>query len=165
MYFNPSLQNPNDNSGFKLGVTFAFKFAKMETKVSLNYKSDEEYYSTNSSGNRIEIDMLPRDQKKAQSPTELLLSGVIACAAVDIVSMIKKRRKKLVDITGEATGQRRETDPKKFTEIHMHYTINSPDLTEQEAERIIHLATDKYCSVAATINESTTITHGFKIIR
>ncbi len=117
----------------------------------------------NSAGNRTDIDMLPQVEKKAMSPTELLLSAVISCAAVDIVSMIKKRRKTLVDFKGEAMGPRKDEHPRKFTSIHIHYEIKSPDLTDQEAEKLIALAVEKYCSVAATVNESTKITHSFSI--
>ncbi|MFY0686792.1 MAG: OsmC family protein [Cyclobacteriaceae bacterium] len=137
----------------------------MDLTVDLHYKADEEYYTENASGNKVDIDMLARDDKKAQSPMELLLSAVMACAAVDIVSMVKKRRKKFIDIKGKASGKRREKPPKSFTDIHIHYDIASPDLTEEEAERIVGLATTKYCSVAGTINESAKITHGFSIVR
>ncbi len=137
----------------------------MELEVTLHFKDDEEYYSVNSSDNRVEIDMLAREKKKAQSPTELLLSAVVACAAVDIVSMIKKRRKKLNDIKGTAKGIRREEHPRKFTSISVHYEIYSPDLTDEEADRIVKLAVENYCSVASTVNESTDLSHSFEIIR
>ena len=134
-------------------------------KINLAYKDDREYTAVNASGNEVPIDMHPRDEKQAMSPMELLLSGLISCAAVDIALMVKKRRKTLADLKGEVVGNRREEVPKKFTDIHIHYTITSPDLTDQEAERIVSLATTKYCSVAATINESTTITHDFTIVK
>jgi len=133
-------------------------------KVNLGYKSDHEYFAVNESGNRTEIDMLPQEEKKAMSPTELLLSGVIACAAVDIVSMIKKKRKTLIEFSGEATGERREEQPRKFTSMHIHYTIKSPDLSHTDAEKIVNLAVEKYCSVASTVNESTAITHSVEVL-
>lgn len=136
----------------------------METYVDLQFKEEEAYYTTNATGNRTEIDMY-KEGKKAMSPTELLLSGVIACAAVDIASMIRKRKKSLLDMKGKATGRRRDEHPRKFTEIHVHYDLYSPDLTEDEASRIIDLAVEKYCSVAATINESAKLTHDFSIMR
>ena len=70
----------------------------MEMEVVLGFKSDEEFYTVNSTQNRVEIDMYGPEKKQAQSPMELLLSGLIACAAVDIASMIKKRRKVLNDL-------------------------------------------------------------------
>ena len=137
----------------------------MDTKVTLKYKGDEEYYTVNDRDNRVDIDMLPRDEKQSQSPMELLLSAIIACAAVDIVSMVKKRRKTFVDLTGEAVGERRDEHPRKYTAVNIHYVITSPDLTEEEAERIISLAVEKYCSVASSVNESMTLTHSFTIER
>lgn len=134
-------------------------------KVTLGYKADEEYYAVNEQGNRVEIDMLAPENKQAMSPMQLLLSGLVACAAVDLVKMVKKRRKTLVDFSGEADGTRREEYPKKFTDIHVKFTFTSPDLQEEEAARLVDLAVEKYCSVAATINESTRLVHSFEIIR
>lgn len=134
-------------------------------KVTLGYKADEEYFAVNEQGNRVEIDMLASDHKKAQSPMQLLLSALVSCAAVDIVSMVKKRRRTLVAFSGKIEGNRREEIPKKFTDIHIKYTFTSPDLTQDEAKRFVKLGTTKYCSVAATINDSTEVTHSFEIIR
>ncbi|MEQ9405784.1 MAG: OsmC family protein [Cyclobacteriaceae bacterium] len=132
-------------------------------KIELNYKGDEEFEAVNESGNKVDIDMLPADQKQHQSPTQLLLSALTACAAVDIVSMVKKRRKTFVDLKAETTGERREEHPRGFTKIHMKYIITSPDLTDEEADRIVHLATTKYCSVAASVSAEQT--HSFEIVR
>jgi putative redox protein len=137
----------------------------MEMEVVLGFKSDEEFYTVNSTQNRVEIDMYEPEKKQAQSPMELLLSGIIACAAVDVVSMIKKRRKVLNGFSGKASGQRRLQVPKSFTEVHIHYEIDSPDLTYQEAEKIISMAVDKYCSVASSINSDIHLSHGFEIKR
>lgn len=134
-------------------------------EVVLGFKSDEEFYTVNSTQNRVEIDMYEPEKKQAQSPMELLLSGIIACAAVDVVSMIKKRRKVLNGFSGKASGQRRLQVPKSFTEVHIHYEIDSPDLTHQEAEKIISMAVDKYCSVASSINSDIHLSHGFEIKR
>ena len=132
-------------------------------KVEVNYKGDREFSAVNETGNRVEIDMLPASEKKHHSPMQLLLSAVGACAALDIVEMIKKRRKTFVDLKGEVEGERREEHPQGFTKIHIKYIITSPDLTEEEAERIVDLATTKYCSVAASIGSEQT--HSFEIVR
>ena len=137
----------------------------MEMEVELGFKSEEEYYTLNSTQNRVDIDMYGPEKKQAQSPMELLLSGIIACAAVDIVSMIKKRRKILNDISGKARGQRRAIAPRSFTDIKIHYEINSPDLTDHEAEKIISLAVNKYCSVASSISNDINLSYGFEINR
>lgn len=132
-------------------------------KIDLNYKGDEEFTSINENGNQVEVDMRSAEVKKHQSPTELLLSAVGACAAVEIVSMVKKRRKTFVDLNAEISGERRDEHPRGFTKIHLKYIITSPDLTEEEAQRIVDLATTKYCSVAGSLSAEQT--HSFEIKR
>ncbi len=133
-------------------------------KVTLSYRGDEEFSATNETGNSIDIDMMKPEDKQAMSPTQLLLSATVACAAVDIVSMIKKRRKTFVDIKGSAEGERREQHPRKFVKMHIHYDITSPDLTDEEASKIIALAVDKYCSVASSLDQDMELTHGHSIL-
>jgi len=132
-------------------------------KVQLKYKGDEEFTTTNENGNPAEVDMRSSELKQHQSPTELLLSALAACAAVEIVSMVKKRRKEFIDLTAEVEGERRDEHPRGFTKIHLKYIITSPDLTDQEAERIVELATTKYCSVAGSLSAEQT--HSFEILR
>lgn len=134
-------------------------------KIKLGYKEDKAYYCVNESGNRVEIDMKDPAEKEAMSPMQLLLSGVISCAAVDIVQMVKKRRKTLVDFWGEVEGIRRDEIPKKFTDITIKYTFVSPDLTDQEAERIVGLGVEKYCSVASSLNPDINMIHTFEILK
>ena len=132
-------------------------------KIQLKYEGDEEFSSLNENGNQVNIDMRQPDLKAHQSPMELLLSALGACAAVEIVSMVKKRRKTFINLEAEISGSRKEDHPKAFTDVHLKYIITSPDLTHQEAERIVELATSKYCSVAGSIGAKQT--HSFEIKR
>lgn len=132
-------------------------------RIKLAYKGDEEFTGTNENGNEVQIDMRAEDQQQHQKPTELLLSALAACAGVEIVSMVKKRRKEFVDLQAEVDGERRDEHPKAFTKIHLKYIITSPDLTKEEATRIVDLATTKYCSVAGSISAEQT--HSFEIKR
>ncbi len=137
----------------------------METTVVMKYVADKEYTATNASGNTVNIDMYGAEDKKAQSPMELLLSALASCAAVDLVSMIKKRRKELVDLTAEVVGTRRDEVPKYYTNIHVKYEVTSPDASEEEIGKLVALATEKYCSVASTLNGTAEITHSFTLKR
>ena len=133
-------------------------------KSILKYKADKEFQTTNDTGINLDIDMYSPEEKKAQSPTELLLSALASCAAVDIVSMIKKRRKTFIDLSAETTAERAESHPRKFLSIHIQYKITSPDLTDKEAERIVELAVGSYCSVASSLDPAIKLTHGFDIV-
>jgi putative redox protein len=123
--------------------------------------SDELFEATNENGNTVMIDMRKVEEKESQSPTELLLSALAGCGAVDIVLMLKKRRKTVQGLTIETTGTRREEAPRYFTAIHCHFILDSPNASEDEFKKIAALALDKYCSVASSLKSS--VTHSVEI--
>lgn len=132
-------------------------------KVITRLIDDNEFESTNEAGNVTKIDMLPIDQKQHFSPTELLLSALSSCSSVDLVQMLKKRRKTVNRLMVEAQGTRRTQNPKAFTHIKLTFTVTSPDVEQAEFEKYGQMAATKYCSVAATLNIEAE--HEFRIIR
>lgn len=124
---------------------------------------DEVYVSTNELGHEVTIDMRKAELKKNQSPVELLLSALGACGAVDITIMLKKRKKTIIEFITQTEGDRRDEHPKSFTKLHCHYKITSPDVTEEELEKIAKLSLDKYCSVADSLK--TVVTLSVEVVR
>lgn len=137
----------------------------MEVKVSMSYLDDEKYSVKNTSGNELVVDMYEKGMKENLSPMELLLSAVTTCAAVEVVSMIKKRRRDFKDIKAESSGVRADTHPMYYKEINIKYIIYSNDLQDNEADRFISLALNKYCSVGSSIRKDTQVKHSFEILR
>ncbi len=131
--------------------------------IKLSYQGDQEFIGANENGNEVNVDMRATDQKEGLSPTELLLSALAGCASVEVVSMIKKRRKEFIDLKVEVEGDRRDEHPRGFTKIHLKFMITSSDLSEEEAERIVHLSATKYCSVAGSLSADQS--HSFEIVR
>ena len=137
----------------------------MDIKISMSYLDDEKFSVKNNSGNNLIVDMYTENKKEHMSPMELLLSALTTCAAVDIVSMIKKRRRDFKDIKAISSGKRVDDSPRYYKSIDIKYLIFSSDLKDNEAERFISLAISKYCSVGATIRPDTVLNHCFEIIR
>jgi len=137
----------------------------MDIKISMSYLDDEKFSVKNNSGNNLIVDMYAENKKEHMSPMELLLSALTTCAAVDIVSMIKKRRRDFKDIKAISSGKRVDDSPRYYKSIDIKYLIFSSDLKDNEAERFISLAISKYCSVGATIRPDTILNHCFEIIR
>jgi putative redox protein len=132
-------------------------------KVITRMLEDEVYESATLENTRVTIDMRESSLKEHQSPVELLLSSLSACGAVDIVSMLKKRRKTIQSFSIETEGIRRSEPPKSFTAIHCHYIVTSPDVTEDELYKTAKLSLEKYCSVADSLKS--TITFSVQVIR
>lgn len=125
-------------------------------KIITRMLDTELYEATNPAGLSVRIDMREPGVKKDQSPTELLLSSLSGCAAVDIVIILQKRKKNIIDFLIETTGTRREEAPRRYTDIHTKFIITSPDVTEEELNKAAGLSLEKYCSVAATLNSNIT---------
>ena len=123
---------------------------------------DEVYEAHNEAGHKIIMDMREVSLKQNQSPPELLLSSLAGCGAVDIVIMLKKRKKTVNDFVIETVGVRRDESPRKFLEIHCKYIVTSPDVEEEEFEKFAKLSLEKYCTVAATLNSKITFTTEIK---
>ena len=124
--------------------------------ITLNMIADHEYESVNATGNKVLIDMYDGENKKHQSPMELLLSALASCASVDAVLMMKKKRRQIQDFKVEAEGERNEGIPACYKSIHMKFILTSPDATQEEFEKVIHLAVEKYCSVASSLKSEIT---------
>ena len=97
-------------------------------------------------------------------PMELLLLGLGGCTSFDVVEMLKKSRQNIVDCVVEIDGQRSESIPKIFTDIHIHYIITGSNIKEAQVKRAIELSSEKYCSASLMLGKSANITHDYEII-
>ena len=125
--------------------------------------AEDLYEAVNPKGNKVSIDMRKLDDKAGLSPTELLLSALAGCGAIDIVIMLKKRKKSIDEFVIETDGTRMETPPRYFSKIHCKYIVTSRDVTEEELYKTAGLALEKYCSVASSIKSE--ITYSVEVIR
>jgi len=124
--------------------------------IILKMIADHEYESVNATGNKVLIDMYDGENKNHQSPMELLLSALASCASVDAVLMMKKKRREIVDFQVEAEGDRNEGIPAFYNSIHLKFILTSPDATQEEFQKVIKLAVEKYCSVASSLKSEIT---------
>lgn len=89
--------------------------------------------------------------KTGMNPMDLLLNAVGACAAIDIVEMLKKRRLTVRAYRIELTGERAEGPPAYYTHIHAVHHFDVPGLDEKTATRFVDLGMTKYCSVSGSL--------------
>lgn len=80
-------------------------------------------------------------------PMELVLMALGSCSVFDLVSILEKQRQKVDDVDIEVTGNRRDTVPNVFTDIHIKFLLSGKDIDLAKAEKAAELAVKKYCSV------------------
>ncbi len=134
-----------------------------QTKAIVQWAGEDLYIGTSPSGHSVTIDT-KGENKSAPSPVELLMIAVAGCTAVDVVSILKKKRQRITAYKAEITGERRDEHPRSFTSMHVHHLVYGDDVSEQAVAQAIALSDEKYCSVAATVRPTVTITTSFEIV-
>lgn len=92
-------------------------------------------------------------------PMELVLAGMAACTAFDVVWILRKARQAVADCVVEAEAERAEQDPKVFTRIHLKYRVCGKGLNPAQVERAVKLSKEKYCSATLMLAKTAAITY------
>ena len=96
-------------------------------------------------------------------PMELVLMSLGSCAAMDIVSILKKSRQNLKEFNIGIEGERDyDQTPAVFKKIHLDFFLFG-DLDESKVEKAVNLSVEKYCSVSAMLRNSVEITYSLHI--
>lgn len=132
-------------------------------KAKIHYAGDEFFIGTTPSGHSQAIDT-KGDRKSAASPLELLLMSVAACTAVDVVSILQKKRQDVVDYKVEIVGDRRDEYPRGFIGFQINHIVKGRSISEKAVANAIELSDTKYCSVAYTVRPTAKITTSYEII-
>jgi putative redox protein len=96
------------------------------------------------------------------SPMDLVLMGVAGCTAMDVFSIMQKKRAVVNGFTINVRGKRDEKHPKRYTTIHIEYIIEGKGIKPAAMEQAISLSVTKYCSATASVNAG--IEHSYRII-
>ncbi len=115
------------------------------------------------SGHEIRAD--DRASDTGPRPTEVVLAGLVMCTAMDIVSILDKKRQDYDHYLVHATAVQREEYPQVFVRIDLVHEVSGPGVTEVGVRRCIELSATKYCPVSAMLAMGDTeIHHGFRIV-
>jgi putative redox protein len=89
-------------------------------------------------------------------PMQLVLAAMGSCSAIDIVSILKKQRQHLTDISIVIEGEReQDAIPSLWKKVKLQFTLKG-NVDDDKANRAAELSVQKYCSVAETLRRSGT---------
>lgn len=92
------------------------------------------------------------DPAKGVSPSQMLLIGLAACTAYDVLDIMTKKRKPLTMLEIIADGEQDPDPPWAYKRIRLTYRVRGKDLNEKAISQAVRLSLEKYCSVAATVS-------------
>jgi putative redox protein len=133
-------------------------------KASVTWQDGTSFTGTADSGFTLETGTNAAGNKIGSSPMELLLISLAGCTAMDVISILQKKRQAVTDFQVQVEGDRAEDHPKLYTHLRVHYVVRGRDISPEAVERAIALSTDKYCSVSAMLNKAAVMEHSYEII-
>ena len=124
--------------------------------AKLNWIDGERFVVSASSGHAIVVDS-DRQRNTAAGPMELVLMGLCACTATDVVSILHKKREPFTAIEVRAEAERATEPPTVYTDIKLIYTV-SGQVSRKAVEDAVRLSQEKYCGVSAMLKSTAKIT-------
>lgn len=103
------------------------------------------------------------DNAAAPGPMLTLLLAAAACTGSDVVVILEKMRVPVRTLRIEASGVRRESEPRRYVSVHFDFQLTGEGLDEARARRAVELSLAKYCSVVNSLAPDIAVTYGIAL--
>lgn len=120
------------------------------------------FVSTDSTGHSVVLSTT--DEGIGMKPSELILSALAGCTAVDVINILAKKRTPLSHLEVQLSAEQDSDPPWTFRKIFMKFLVKGEGLTEKDVKKAIDLSEEKYCSVANTLKGVAEIITSFEIL-
>ena len=96
-------------------------------------------------------------------PMELLAIGLGACTAMDVISILRKKRQEVTQFDVQVHTERVQDHPKVFSSAIVEYVITGRNLDENAVLRAIELSVTQYCPAQAMLGKAMPIALKYSI--
>ena len=100
----------------------------------------------------------------AASPMLHLLGAIAACGAMDVISILRKKRLEITGYEVAMEAERAETHPKRFTAIRLVHRVTGRNVPLAAVEEAVRLSAERYCSVRHTLDPGMPITDRCEVV-
>lgn len=106
----------------------------------------------------------PEEEQQGFSPMGLVLAALAGCTAMDVLSILKKKRQTVTAFEVEVLGEQADEHPRVYRKISVLYRVSGPNLDPVAVDRAIELSVTKYCPVNAMLREVAEMTYRAEIL-
>ena len=97
------------------------------------------------------------------NPVQALLASIVACSAMDVVEILRKKRQVLTAYEVSMSGERATDHPRRYVSIHCVHRLTGRGVKRKAAEDALNLSLEKYCSVSHCLRPDLPVTHTIEI--
>ena len=116
-----------ENECRRFFAALQYRSVTMECTIDWLAANGMAFSAETGSGHLLTMDGAPDGggRNLAPRPMETVLAGTGACAAYDVVLILKRGRHDVRSCRLQVTSERAPEDPKVFTKIHLHFVIGA----------------------------------------
>lgn len=131
----------------------------LQKEVTVEWCGNRHFTSMTKSGTLISLDAAVEygGQNAGAQPMELMLISLAGCTAMDVLSILEKKRQTISQFQVKVEGVQQEEPPRIFTDITITYIVTGRKVDSTAVERAIELSTTKYCPAFATLSKTATM--------
>jgi putative redox protein len=122
--------------------------------VQVTWMGGELFEAADDAGHTILTGSGPRSFK----PPDMLLAALAACAGVDLVAILQKKRQQVTGVQARLSKQNAPDPPWTIEKIEIEWVVRGHNLSEKAVWDAARLAEGKYCSVAASLKSEIVMT-------
>lgn len=133
-----------------------------QRKAVLTHEGDLTFSARTGTGRTIVFGDDPAANR--HSPVELVATALAACTAMDVATIMAKKRQVVESYTITVDAAQRDEYPQVLTRIDLVHEVSGPGVTEAAVRRAIELSATKFCPVNAMLSAGATeIHHGYRV--
>jgi putative redox protein len=97
-------------------------------------------------------------------PHRLLLLALAGCTAMDVISILRKKRQQVSGLSVEVQGSRADQHPRVYTRIEVLYRVQGRNVDPRAVARAIELSATRYCPVIAMLGRVAEVTTRYEVV-
>ena len=134
--------------------------------ASVSWTKGMSFTGTADSGFAVPLGTVPElgGDNDGFRPMELMAISLAGCTAMDVISILQKKRQGITGFEVKVNATRATEHPKVFTALEIHYVLRGKGIEAAAVERAIDLSKTKYCPAQAMMSQVAPITTSYEII-
>jgi putative redox protein len=97
-------------------------------------------------------------------PLELLAVGLAGCTAMDVISILAKKRQAVTAFEVRVHADQAAEHPRSFTRVLLEYRVTGTGVERDAVERAVELSETKYCPAQAMLRQAVPIESKITIV-
>jgi len=133
-----------------------------ESYAQIKWLDKLEFVGTDSTKHSLVMSSQDEENATGLKPSDLLLLALAGCTAIDVVTIMRKKRQAVTGLEINVRGEQDENPPWTFRHIHLEYVVRGKGLSEKGLAQAIQLSEEKYCSVKNSL--ACEVTSSYRIV-